>query len=125
MAPARRTEPVVTTTMFTPAEQAAWEVAKARCLSIDAADLRALLSAGAHPGLTPEQRLAARDLFDAGVCPDCGGIHQRACPRVQSYVIRYKPETNQIIERSVTFFPPGTWEENVLFRDDVYEEDDQ
>jgi hypothetical protein len=41
----RRDEPVVTTSMFTPAEQAAWQVAVERGLPIEAADLRALLNA--------------------------------------------------------------------------------
>jgi hypothetical protein len=44
-------EPVVTTTMFTPAEQAAWEVAVERGLAITAADLRAMLTA-AETGTT-------------------------------------------------------------------------
>ena len=41
----REREPVVTTTMFTEVERAAWEVAVARRLAIDPADLRALLDA--------------------------------------------------------------------------------
>jgi hypothetical protein len=41
-------EPVVTTTMFTPAEQAAWQVAVDRGLSIEAADVRAMLAAAAE-----------------------------------------------------------------------------
>ena len=44
-------EPVVTTTMFTGPEKAAWEVAVDRGLSIEAADLRALLDAAGVPRL--------------------------------------------------------------------------
>ena len=44
-------EPVVTTTMFTEAEKAAWEVAIDRGLPIEAADLRAMLK-GAAPHMT-------------------------------------------------------------------------
>jgi hypothetical protein len=47
-----RDEPVVTTTMFSEAERAAWAVAAGRGMAIEAADLRALLaplSAGPGP----------------------------------------------------------------------------
>jgi hypothetical protein len=49
----RAAEPVVTTTMFTPAEQAAWEVAVERGLAVTAADLRALLKAVGTPEAAP------------------------------------------------------------------------
>ena len=45
-------EPVVTTTMFTPAEQAAWDVAVGRGLALTAADLRAMLEAAAMALMT-------------------------------------------------------------------------
>jgi hypothetical protein len=40
----RRDEPVVTTTMFSEAEQAAWAVAVERRLPVEAADVRALVA---------------------------------------------------------------------------------
>jgi hypothetical protein len=75
--------------------------------------------------LTPEERRSAQEIFDTGAaCPECGGLHMRACPRVKSYRIKYKPEnTELVLEREVEYFPPGTWEDTIVFRDDVYEED--
>jgi hypothetical protein len=57
-------EPVVTTTMFTEAERAAWEVAVLRGLAIEAADLRALLNA-AMPFLAAAEVSAHRAEQDA------------------------------------------------------------
>ena len=37
--------------------------------------------------LTRQEKLDAQAIFDAGnACPDCGGIHRRACPRVRRQV---------------------------------------
>ena len=37
--------------------------------------------------LTRQEKLDAQAIFAAGeACPDCGGIHQRACPRVRRQV---------------------------------------
>ena len=37
--------------------------------------------------LTPAQKRDAQDIFAAGnACGDCGGIHQRACPRIRRQV---------------------------------------
>lgn len=47
-------DPVVTTTMFDPAEQAAWDIAVSRGLNIGAADVRAMLAAAAaHQQFAP------------------------------------------------------------------------
>lgn len=37
--------------------------------------------------LTPAQKHDAQQIFAEGkACPDCGGIHQRACPRIRRQV---------------------------------------
>ena len=37
--------------------------------------------------LTRQEKLDAQAIFTAGeACPDCGGIHQRACPRIRRQV---------------------------------------
>ena len=37
--------------------------------------------------LTRQEKLDAQAIFARGeACPDCGGIHQRACPRIRRQV---------------------------------------
>jgi hypothetical protein len=74
--------------------------------------------------LTPEEKAAAKEQFDNGAfCPECGGLHFRSCPRVHSYRIRYKPENAEIVlEREVIYWPPGTWEDDVVFKDEIYDD---
>lgn len=37
--------------------------------------------------LTRQEKLDAQAIFTRGdACPDCGGIHQRACPRIRRQV---------------------------------------
>jgi hypothetical protein len=37
--------------------------------------------------LTRQEKLDAQAIFARGeACPDCGGIHQRACPRIKRQV---------------------------------------
>ena len=55
-------EPVVTTTMFTGPEKAAWQVAVSRGLGVGAADVRALLEAAA-PLIRADERANLRALL--------------------------------------------------------------
>lgn len=53
----------------------------------------------------------------------------RACPRVKRYRIKYNADHPvgydlEVIEREVEYFPPGTWEKEVVFVDEVFEDDD-
>ena len=81
-------DPVVTTTMFTDAERAAWEVAVQRGLRIEAADLRAVLEAAAPLlaeawGVTgvPEGRKpgGTRDPRARTPCRRCGAEPGQQC----------------------------------------------
>lgn len=75
--------------------------------------------------LSPEERQYLIEKFKSGdYCPECGGYHLRACPRIQKYAMRYKPENPELVlERQVEFWPPGSWEEGIIFPEDVYDED--
>ena len=50
--------------------------------------------------LTRQEKLDAQAIFAAGeACPDCGGIHKRACPRVRRQVwVRAGPGDGQRLE---------------------------
>lgn len=50
--------------------------------------------------LTRQEKLDAQAIFAEGKgCPDCGGIHQRACPRVRRQVwVRSGPGDGQRLE---------------------------
>jgi hypothetical protein len=55
-------------------------------------------------------------------CQDCGGVHARACPRLSS-VRTVINEKGIVTEREVSYWPPGQWEHNVIFWDDINEPD--
>ena len=81
------------------------------------------------PDISPQLREAAKAIFsgqdkDHPPCRDCGGVHARACPRVQSERVVFNA-TGGITERHVTYFPPDTWEHiGILWPEDIYDDDD-
>lgn len=57
-------------------------------------------------------------------CDDCGGVHARACPRIHK--IRLKIDEKGIVtEREAEYWPNGHWEANVIFWDDINDDDDE
>ena len=80
--------------------------------------------------LTKQQREEARRVFDdQGQCPNCGGLHSRACPRVKRMHLRYSEtkglQTRELIESDVEFFEHGKWPtEDVIWPEDAFEDDD-
>jgi hypothetical protein len=68
----------------------------------------------------------AGDDAEHKACDDCGGVHARACPRIASLHVKIGTEGDTkgvIIERHVTYWPPGQWEKDIIFWDDVNEPD--
>ena len=81
------------------------------------------------PDFTPEQRADARAIFEGKIadrkaCEYCGGVHLRSCPRVRHSRVVWKPDLTGMLEQEIWFWPPGTWESDVLFADQVYGDDD-
>ena len=73
--------------------------------------------------LTRAEKVAARELFEAGeACPDCGGLHKRACPRVRRQVwLRVGAGDGQRTE--VEFWP--TWDDSfVTYPEDAWDPDE-
>jgi transcriptional regulator with XRE-family HTH domain len=64
--------------------------------------------------LGPEQRAVVLEYFEKDeVCPNCHGIHTRACPRVRS--VEYH-DGGQL--KRVEYWPEGQWStEYVIFKD--------
>ena len=78
--------------------------------------------------LSAQAKEAARRIFsgeEEGTqpCPDCGGVHARACPRIKSESVVLSAE-GQIVQREVHYWPPGQWEAGIVFADDAFEKDD-
>jgi hypothetical protein len=69
--------------------------------------------------LTKAEKADARTLFEAGTaCQHCGGLHQRACPRVKRQ--EFHPNGNLI---AVEFW--DKWDESgVVFPEDAYDPED-
>lgn len=78
---------------------------------------------------TEEQLLAARSIFegdgDREACHFCAGIHafvarlpadRQPCPRIRR--VEWHPDGTVL---NVEYWPPGRWETNVIFPNDVYE----
>lgn len=67
-------------------------------------------------GLTAEQATDLKSRFDRGEqCKHCGGIHNRACPRVRRLAFH---NGNTIAE--VEFWPEGRWsDEHIIWPEDV------
>jgi len=73
--------------------------------------------------LTREQKLEAQSAFTEGkACEDCGGLHQRACPRVRRQVwLRTGAGAGQRVE--VEYW--RAWpRKGVIFPDDAYDPED-
>lgn len=81
--------------------------------------------------LSVQSRRDAQDIFEGrnpnrSPCEHCGGVHARACPRIKREQITYDYNVNtsvtQITGRTVSYWPPGTWEtDDIIFPEDVYE----
>jgi hypothetical protein len=74
------------------------------------------------PKISPAMREFARQFFEQPGepgCIDCGGMHRRQCPRVKR-----KTMNADLIVIEVEYWPPGTWESDIIFPEDVYESDD-
>jgi len=78
--------------------------------------------------LTRAQKLDAQAIFRGdipgkGPCEDCGGLHQRACPRIKRQVwIRTGPGDGKRSE--VEYWPPGWDDTGVIWPEDAFDEDD-
>lgn len=65
------------------------------------------------------ERAALRKAFDDGrACPQCGGLHTRACPRVKRIVYNAAGGVSE-----VEFFPPGTWSDDAIIWPEDIEDD--
>lgn len=67
---------------------------------LDPEDVAALLAIDKDSG---------RTVFETRKCSHCGGVHQRACPRVKRMVFG---EGNRLAE--VEFWPPGQWDDSYV-----------
>ena len=74
--------------------------------------------------LTKAEKADAQEIFAAGkACEDCGGIHQRACPRVRRQVwLRTGAGAGERTE--VEFWPPGWDDTGVIWPEDAYDTED-
>lgn len=73
--------------------------------------------------LTPAEKRDARQIFAEGkACGDCGGIHQRACPRVKRQVwVGQGSGTGNRIE--VEYWE--TWDESTtIWPEDAFDDED-
>lgn len=79
------------------------------------------------PQLSPETRDYLIRVFqgkeEEKPCEDCGGAHKRACPRVKRY-LAIANDQGLVVHQEREFWPPGTWEQDVIFPDQLFEEDD-
>lgn len=74
------------------------------------------------PKLTRAEKADAQAIFaDGKACEDCGGIHQRACPRVKRQVwLRTGPSDGQRTE--VEYW--RTWDDTgVIWPEDAFDDD--
>ena len=73
--------------------------------------------------LPEEDRKLVRERFASGrdVCPHCGGLHLRACPRVRRMVFRKADEVGE-----VEFWPQSMieWPEGIIWPEEVEPEED-
>lgn len=69
--------------------------------------------------LTRQQKLEAQQIFAEGkACGDCGGIHQRACPRVREK--EFHPNGNLVRVRYFRSFD----DTGVIWPEDAFDDDD-
>jgi hypothetical protein len=77
------------------------------------------------PKLSREEKAAAQAVFRGevqgkGPCEDCGGLHQRACPRVRRQVwLRTGAGDGQRTE--VEYWPPGWDDTGVIWPEDAFD----
>lgn len=73
--------------------------------------------------LTRADKADAQAIFAAGsACPDCGGIHQRACPRIRRQVwLRSGPGDGQRTE--VEYWQEYS-DEGIIWPEDAYDPGD-
>jgi hypothetical protein len=64
--------------------------------------------------LTRQEKLDAQAIFAADqACPDCGGIHKRACPRIRRQV--WVGAGSAVGTRTeVEYWRQGQWDESVV-----------
>jgi hypothetical protein len=80
------------------------------------------------PEFSPEARAAAQAIFsgadkDHQPCIDCGGVHARVCPRIHR--LTYSLDGSGVVtHREVEYWAPGTWEDGIIWSEDVYDSDD-
>lgn len=72
--------------------------------------------------LTPAQKRDAQQIFAEGkACGDCGGIHQRACPRIRRQVwIGQGSGAGTRVE--VEYWPPGWDDTGVIWPEDAFDD---
>lgn len=84
--------------------------------------------------LTPEQKAEAREIFEGrnesrSSCHFCAGLHyqvaglppaQQPCPRIK----KIERHTDGLTVLSVSYWPNGEWETDVVFPGDVYDDDE-
>jgi uncharacterized Zn finger protein len=79
------------------------------------------------PVISAEMRDFARKVFaddaEQKPCQDCGGVHTRVCPRLSSVRVVVS-DKGVITEREVTYWAPGTWEKDIIWAEDVYDDDE-
>ena len=73
--------------------------------------------------LTKAEKADAREIFAAGgACIDCGGIHQRACPRIKRQVwLRVGAGAGERTE--VEYWPPGWDDTGVIWPEEAFDDD--
>lgn len=74
--------------------------------------------------LSREEKEILKPIFqgmtDKLPCTDCGGVHERQCPRVKRRC--FHPNGNLI---EVEYWPDGSWDESsVIWPEDVYDPED-
>ena len=74
--------------------------------------------------LTRQEKLEAQAIFAAGnACTDCGGIHQRACPRIKRQVwIGQGASAGTRTE--VEYWPPGWDDTGVIWPEEAFDDED-
>jgi hypothetical protein len=69
--------------------------------------------------LTRQQKLEAQQIFaEDRACPDCGGIHQRACPRIKR--LELHPNGNRV---GVTYFRSFD-DTGIVWPEDAFDDED-
>ena len=69
--------------------------------------------------LTKAEKADARQIFAEGkACPDCGGVHQRACPRIKRLDLH--PNGNRV---GVTYFKRFD-DTGIIWPEDAYDPED-